>query len=581
MSGRPPHPLFGGGGMKNELAMAAKSMNARHGGIQETVAQGSGASAPAAATPKTPSRAPPTLAPAAAPVARPPHPLFGGGGGLSELKSAAKSMNARHGGIQETKAQTGKASPSASAPSRPKDPPASSARPPHPMAGGMMSLQDQIKAKAAKRNARVQAGETVPASAPPPSKPAARPLAPAPRATPKVVPPPQAPPMAMAPSLADQIAAKAAQRKDRLGYQDPVAAKPQREGPRPVPAADSWMAPAEKWVSAPPVDLTPPVQEPPSDKGPIKTVTKTEKHTKPTVSKRIIRRKIIKKADGTQETITTIIDAATGQEINQDGTPIKPLAESTDYETTKTVTKTSTPLNGDEEDKKVTTDTSTYISSERPSYMPDPIVTVRRIEPSSDYEDVPDEPSAEQPSEPVESTPLEPQGEETPLPDQAASWMAPAEKWTRNAPVEPSPPSAEEAEPEPEPEPVPAPMPAVMVASKPEPVAPKPVQQQTGTRGPAKVLNKAKPAPAAPESSASRTVEGTVVTTTRTVTTTKTFIPAKKKKSSLFSAPAMKHGTSKVTVTTTKSEAGSREEPVGPPATAPKAKRGWFGRKKG
>ena len=36
------HPLFGGGGMKNELAMAAKSMNARHGGISETTAQGKG-----------------------------------------------------------------------------------------------------------------------------------------------------------------------------------------------------------------------------------------------------------------------------------------------------------------------------------------------------------------------------------------------------------------------------------------------------------------------------------------------------------------------------------------------------------
>ena len=111
-SGRPVHPLFGGGGMKNELALKAKSMNARHGGISETKAQtGQGAATPAAPKSRAAAAVPP-----AAPMARPPHPLFGGGGGLGELKNAAKSMNARHGGISETKAQSGKGSVSASAP---------------------------------------------------------------------------------------------------------------------------------------------------------------------------------------------------------------------------------------------------------------------------------------------------------------------------------------------------------------------------------------------------------------------------------------------------------------------------------
>jgi hypothetical protein len=617
-SGRPVHPLFGGGGLKNELALKSKQMNARHGGIQETVAQGSGSSSPSGAAPvvaKPPSRpSPPPVA--AAPVARPPHPLFGGGGGLSELKSAAQSMNARHGGISETKAQSGTASapPRKAAPAPPASPPG---RPPNPFGGGgMASLQDQIKAKAAKRNARVQAGDSsgtpgaaVPSPkpvAPPPPRAAAPPppRAPLPVAAPTPPPAPKSsspPPRAMAPSLSEQIAAKAAQRKDRLGYEDdPVAAKPQREGPRPVPAADAWMAPAEKWVSAPPAAKEEAAPVAPAA-GPIKTVTKTEKQTKPTTSKRIIRRKIIKHSDGTKETITTIVDPVTGEEIQQDVTVIKPLAESTDYETTQTVTKTATPLNGSDKDQKVTTETTNYTSSERPSYMPEPIVTVRRIggdaeevddtanpdttdtaaevaaADEEEQEKVPDDVPVKASAESVPAA--EPQGETIPPPANAAGWMAPAEKYTRDAPVEaspPPPPKPPAAKPVPKPVAPPTPAPA---PPQPAPVPPKPVAK-AGTRGPAKVLHKAPPPAPAETPPTTRTVAGTVVTTTRTVTTTKTFIPGKQKKASIFSGPAMKHGSSKVVTTTTKSELGLREEPVTPPA-APKAKakRGWFGRK--
>ena len=529
--------------MKNELAMAAKAMNARHGGISETKAQ-AGQGAAAAAAPK------PRAAPAAAapPAARPPHPLFGGGGGLGELKSAAKSLNARHGGISETAATSGKG-PAASASAPPSS--ATPARPPHPLmgGGGGMSLQDQIKAKAASRNARVQNGEATPLAE-----------------TNKKIVPVAAPPKEL--SLADQIAAKAASRKDRLGYNDPVLAKPEREGPRDVPAAQNWMAPAEKWVSAPPVEPEPPTASSLAEAGPTKTKTKTEKVTKPTTGKRIIRRKIIKKQDGTTETITTIIDGNTGEEINQDGTPVKPLAESTAYETTKTVTKTTTPLNDeDSEQKVVTTETTTFTSDERPAYMPEPIKQTTRVEASPPAEPEPDpEPTvtitepkkAERP--PPMKVPVPPSAEFNDVEEHAPSPVSSTPKTRTVAP--------------------PTKANSYNKVKEGGPTTSPPVSSPAPTRS---TSVKSSPAPtkknvtSVPKPS-NKNAEGTVVTTTQTVTVTKTFIPAPKKKGGLFSAPPMTKGTSKVVVTTTSSAPGSEQEVT--TTTEPKAKRGWFGRKK-
>jgi hypothetical protein len=434
-----------------------------------------------------------------------------------------------------------------------------------------MSLQDQIKAKAAKRNARVQASEPSAKSSTPTIKPVVTPSRP----------PPASPPKAVAPSLADQIAVKAAQRKERLGYNDPIAAKPEREGPRPVPAANTWMAPAEKWTSAPPVEPAQPEAEAlPSANGPTKIVTKTEKVTKPKTSKRIIRRKIIKKADGTQQTITTIIDAATGQEINEDGTPvIKPLAVATDYETTTTVTKTSTPVNGGEDTKILSTETTTSTSSERPAYMPEAVTTIKQADASISNallvsEALPTEEETANSEIPV-AVEITSASSDIPSDD--------AEKRVEDDPVGPSN-MIESVPPKPTPPAtVVAPRAATDVAPTQPPVKAKTSAPSEGVRRPAKVLQYAPPEPVAmsnPEPAATRMVKGTVVTTTRTVTTTKTFIPAeKKKKVSLFSAPAMKNGKKKVVSTVTKTEAAIQEEPVTPPVPQTKAKKGWFGRK--
>mmetsp|Transcript_13425 Transcript_13425/g.25526 ORF Transcript_13425/g.25526 Transcript_13425/m.25526 type:complete len:556 (-) Transcript_13425:285-1952(-) len=552
-SGRPVHPLFGGGGMKNELALKAKSMNARHGGISETQAQAGQGVATTAAKPRAAAPSPP-----ATPMARPPHPLFGGGGGLGELKNAAKSMNARHGGISETKAQSGKGSVSASAP--PPSPP--QARPTNPLmgGGGGMSLQDQIKAQAAKRNARVEAGgpvqqKTVPA-------------APAPK------------PM----SISDEVAKRAAQRKERLGYNDPVLQKPERAGPRDVPKPTSWMAPAEKWVSAPPTEQAPPPLAAVLADTPTKTTTKTERITKPTASKRIIRRKIIKKADGTQQTITTIIDAATGQEINQDGTPvIKPLAETVDYNTTTTVTKTTAALNPTEENKDtkvVTTDTTTSTSSERPAYVAEPTTTVTRIEPEPQEEEVPvaEEQRQRETDEPVEEDKDPSEGQEV--------LFERVEEASEGEEI-----LIERVDP-------PAPKPADVAVTSPSP-APTPPSKTRGTHGPAKVLRNTTPA-TTPNKPRSKTKtkgdgatvkhvpapvqQGVVVSTTRTVTTTKTYIPAPKRTSNekrgLFSAPPMTKGTSTTVVTTTSSAPGTAADVVETTTTSAPAKRGWFGGRK-
>lgn len=416
-----------------------------------------------------------------------------------------------------------------------------------------MSLQDQIKAKAAKRNARVESGEA-------PLQQKVVPAAPAPKPT----------------SISDEVAKRAAQRKDRLGYNDPVLQKPERQGPRDIPQANSWMAPAEKWVSAPPTEEAPPSPEAALAETPTKTTTKTERVTKPSTSKRIIRRKIIKKADGTQETITTIIDAATGEEINQDGTPvIKPLAETVDYNTTTTITKTTAALNATEENKDtkvVTTDTATSTASERPAYVAEPTKTVTRVEPEPEPE-AEDEEKPEGDYEPSE-------GEEV-LVEPAAPTPAPA----------PTPPP-------------PAPKPA-SVAPAPSPSAPRPSRTH-GTHGPAKVLHnrpaasngdtllkpthKTKGEGATVKHVAAPAQLGTVVSTTRTVTKTKTYIPAPKRggneKRGFFSGPPMTKGSNTTVVTATSSAPGTAADAVMETTSststtaAPKAKRGWFGRKK-
>ena len=541
--------------MKNEVALKAKSMNARHGGISETQAQaGQGAATPAS-KPRAVDPAPP-----AAPMARPPHPLFGGGGGLGELKNAAKSMNARHGGISETKAISGKGSVSASTP-----PPSSSpARPPHPLmggggsggGGGGMSLQDQIKVQAAKRKARVEAGGAVQQNIVP--------AAPAPK------------PM----SISDEVAKRAAQRKERLGYNDPVLQKPEREGPRDIPQANSWMAPAEKWVSAPPTEQAPPPPAAVFAETPTKTTTKTERVTKPTTSKRIIRRKIIKKADGTQQTITTIIDAATGQEINQDGTPvIKPLAETVDYNTTTTVTKTTAALNPTEENKDtkvVTTDTTTSTSSERPAYVEEPTTTVTRIEPAQELEaDV----EVERETVERQEKDFEPsEGQEVHI-ERADEPSDGEEVLVERA--DPQDPASE----------------LVAAAPTPPPVAATTPFKARGTHGPAKVLRNTTAAtsnkPSSPKTKGDGATtkhlpapvqEGVVVSTTRTVTTTKTYIPAPKRtnneKRGLFSAPPMTKGKSTTVVTTTSSAPGTAADVVEATSASKPAKRGWFGGRK-
>jgi hypothetical protein len=79
------------------------------------------------------------------------------------------------------------------------------------------------------------------------------------------------------------------------------------------------MAPAEKYETGPPVELNAaPAPTPPPPKTVIKTVTKAV----PAAKARIIRKRIIKKADGTKQEIVTIHDAETGEEINDDGSPV-------------------------------------------------------------------------------------------------------------------------------------------------------------------------------------------------------------------------------------------------------------------
>lgn len=177
-------------------------------------------------------------------------------------------------------------------------------------------MNDQIKAMAAKRQARTSNPKS--ASSPAPKK------QPTPPPRPKVP-----------PSLADQVAEMAAKRKARLGdATDPVFKAPERTTARPVPLGATWMAPAEKYTSGPPPEpRAAPAPTPP----PPKTITKTVTKTVPTGKARIIRKRIIKKADGSKHEIRTIHDAETGAEIHEDGSPV---VGSTTVSTTRTTTCT-------------------------------------------------------------------------------------------------------------------------------------------------------------------------------------------------------------------------------------------------
>jgi hypothetical protein len=273
---RPVHPLFGGAGAKNELAAAAQMRQ------------------------KSQAEAPSPEPAAAAAAVRPPHPLLGGGGGGAPT------------------------------------------RPPHPLfgggggGGGGGGLNDQIKAMAAKRNERVAASGGV--AAPPPKK-----------SIDSVMPTQsRAGGNTNTASMAEQVAMLAAKRRARMdGGESPVITEPispvvsrstftaptlrkvNRSPPSYAKAAPAFATKplrAVKSSTSAPVPAAPPpapvfptayTSEPKVTKTVTQSAAGGEAPAKTTtLKKRIVRKKIIRKSDGTKKEIVTIVTPE-GEELEQ------------------------------------------------------------------------------------------------------------------------------------------------------------------------------------------------------------------------------------------------------------------------